>query len=236
MNLKEALNLREKEIITVIGAGGKTSLINKLASSINSKKILVSTTTKIYVPPKELYDNMYILDSTKYKKCEKERVVVVGAYINLDNKIIGLDFYNLDKIEDDFDVLLIEGDGSKRKKLKGWNINEPVVYPKTTKVIGVLDITSYDMCINDKNIHRLKEFEKLTNTKNKVTIENMVDIVINKNGMFKNTNCEKILLINKVETKKHLDIAKNLINSINKNEHNIKIIYGSILNDLFYCV
>lgn len=201
MNLKEALNLREKEIITVIGAGGKTSLINKLASSINSKKILVSTTTKIYVPPKELYDNMYILDSTKYKKCEKERVVVVGAYINLDNKIIGLDFYNLDKIEDDFDVLLIEGDGSKRKKLKGWNINEPVVYPKTTKVIGVLDITSYDMCINDKNIHRLKEFEKLTNTKNKVTIENMVDIVINKNGMFKNTNCEKILLINKVETK-----------------------------------
>ncbi|MDX5709315.1 putative selenium-dependent hydroxylase accessory protein YqeC, partial [Clostridioides difficile] len=54
----ELSNIIEKnEIITVVGAGGKTSFINYFANFYRDKlKVLLTTTTKIYVPND--YDNI----------------------------------------------------------------------------------------------------------------------------------------------------------------------------------
>ena len=46
---------------------------------------------------------------------------------------MGLDFEDFKFLEDKFDLILIEGDGSKRKNLKGWNDNEPAVYEENNK-------------------------------------------------------------------------------------------------------
>lgn len=48
---------------------------------------------------------------------------------------------------------------AQREKLKGWNAKEPVVYHRTTKTIGILDITSFGMNINEENIHRVEIFK-----------------------------------------------------------------------------
>ncbi|MCB5943016.1 putative selenium-dependent hydroxylase accessory protein YqeC, partial [bacterium 210820-DFI.6.52] len=73
-------------------------------------------------------------------------------------------------------------------KLKGWRYDEPLVHPKTTKNIGVLDITAYDMYINDKYIHRLDEFLKICGeVESRITLENLKNIVLNRNGLFKNS-------------------------------------------------
>ncbi|PBH77305.1 hydroxylase, partial [Clostridioides difficile] len=124
----ELSNIIEKnEIITVVGAGGKTSLINYFANFYRDKlKVLLTTTTKIYVPND--YDNIIItIDGTVIPSiCHG--ITVCGSYINNENKLVSIDSSILDEIVDQFDLVLIEGDGSKRKKLKGWNAKEPVVY------------------------------------------------------------------------------------------------------------
>ncbi|HSQ90336.1 selenium cofactor biosynthesis protein YqeC [Romboutsia sp.] len=225
--LENMIKLGPKEIISVVGAGGKTSFINYIANKYKDKmRVLITATTKIYVPSKNIYNNIHMLDEDKKIIISKDLgITVIGKYINKEKKIVGLDFKELEHLIPKFDLILIEGDGSKRKKLKGWNNKEPIVYPKSTKTIGILDITSYNMEINDKNIHRLEELRKITNINNtKVDINNLVDIVLNKNGLFKNACGQEILLINRIKSNHDKNIAKQLICEINKYKNDLTII------------
>lgn len=231
MELSKIVEKNKHEVITVVGAGGKTSFINFLANYYrNDLKVLLTTTTKIYIPQKKYYDSIFMLNENKEIRLEqKPSITICGKYINDEKKIVGLDFDELENLEPKFDLTLIEGDGSKRKKLKGWSETEPVVYEKTTKTVGILDITSCNLEINDKNIHRLNEFKKITAIKNKkVTINNLKDVVLNENGLFKNSIGKKILFINKVEDNYYEDLTMQLIKEIKKEKHDISIIYGSI--------
>ncbi|NMS91643.1 putative selenium-dependent hydroxylase accessory protein YqeC [Clostridioides difficile] len=224
----------KNEIITVVGAGGKTSFINYFADFYRYElKVLLTTTTKIYVP--DNYENIIMtIDGTVIPSiCHG--VTVCGSYINSENKIVGIDSSILDKIIDKFDLVLIEGDGSKKKKLKGWNNGEPVVYHKTTKTVGILDITSFGMDINEENIHRLDIFKKIANldTYNNdsnptVNLQNLKSIILNPNGLFKNYCGEKVLFINKVENEKYKNLAIKLIKGIKEDESKMEIFYGSI--------
>lgn len=235
MDFVDILKLSKHEVISVVGAGGKTSLINYIANRYRyNKKVLMTTTTKIYIPNKDVYDDMYIVGAKAGITIPKAAgVTVVGKYI-IEEKIVGVNFEDLKKLIPNFDLILIESDGSRRKKLKGWNNEEPVVYYNSTKTIGVLDITSYGMSIKDNNIHRLEELKKITDINNiKININNLVDVVLNKNGLFKNSYGEKILFINKVENKENEEVAKILIQKINEHKHNLSIVYGSIKDDCF---
>jgi len=239
MGLIDTFKIKDKDIITIIGAGGKTSLMYSASSLLRNKyKVLVTTTTHIYIPDKNIYDEIIMINdfTNKYYQSilenNKNGVYVVGNYIVNNCKIKGLTFEMLYKIIHNFDIVIIEGDGSKEKSLKGWNELEPVIYPKTTKTIGLLDITSIGLDINEENIHRVDRFLDIINdySANKVTIEHLEKIVLNENGLFKINKGENILFINKVESTIDKINTLNLIKNIKcKNNSNISnYIYGSI--------
>lgn len=244
MNLIDTFKINNKDIITIIGAGGKTSLMFSASSLLrNDYKVLVTTTTHIYVPDNNLYDKIIMLthfENENYNNIlqnNKNGVYVIGSHIVNNSKIKGLTFDMLDKITPYFDVVIIEGDGSKEKSLKGWNDNEPVIYPKTTKTIGIVDISSIGIDINEENIHRVDKFLEIINdySNNKVNIEHLEKLILNKNGLFKFYKGEKILFINKVEDINKRKNALNIIKDIkNENQSYIdKFIYGSIFNNEF---
>ncbi len=239
MGLIDTFKIKDKDIITIIGAGGKTSLMYSASSFLRNKyKVLVTTTTHIYVPDEDIYDEILMLNDftdesyISILKNNKNGVYVVGNYIVNNCKIKGLTFEMLDKIIPYFDIIIIEGDGAKEKSLKGWRDLEPVIYPKTTKIIGVLDITSIGLDINEENIHRVDKFLDITNDycANKVSIEHLEKLILNKNGLFKINKGENILFINKVESTIDKINTLNLIKNIKeKNNSNISnYIYGSI--------
>lgn len=244
MNLIDTFKINNKDIITIIGAGGKTSLMFSASSLLrNDYKVLVTTTTHIYIPDNNLYDKIIMLthfENENYNNIlqnNKNGVYVIGSHIVNNSKIKGLTFDMLDKITPYFDVVIIEGDGSKEKSLKGWNDNEPVIYPKTTKTIGIVDISSIGIDINEENIHRVDKFLEIINdySNNKVNIEHLEKLILNKNGLFKFYKGEKILFINKVEDINKRKNALNIIKDIkNENQSYIdKFIYGSIFNNEF---
>lgn len=244
MNLIDTFKINNKDIITIIGAGGKTSLMFSASSLLrNDYKVLVTTTTHIYVPDNNLYDKIIMLthfENENYNNIlqnNKNGVYVIGSHIVNNSKIKGLTFDMLDKITPYFDVVIIEGDGSKEKSLKGWNDNEPVIYPKTTKTIGIVDISSIGIDINEENIHRVDKFLEIINdySNNKVNIEHLEKLILNKNGLFKFYKGEKILFINKVEDINKRKNALNIIKDIkNENQSYIdKFVYGSIFNNEF---
>ncbi|MCC3866844.1 selenium cofactor biosynthesis protein YqeC [Terrisporobacter mayombei] len=249
MNLIDTFDIKNKDIITIVGAGGKTSLMFSASSLLRKDyKVLLTTTTNIYVPSEKFYDKMIMLSEMKNNDynnlIEKSNngVYVIGNKIvnNVESnksKIKGLSFEVLDKITPYFDIVIIEGDGSKEKPLKGWKDLEPVVYNKTTKTIGVVDIKTIGLNINEDNIHRLDEFLKIINDKEsqKVKVKHLKSVILDKNGLFKFSGGEKILFINKTENIKDKRNATLLINKVKyENSSYInKFIYGSILKNEF---
>ena len=105
MNLIDTFKINNKDIITIIGAGGKTSLMFSASSLLrNDYKVLVTTTTHIYVPDNNLYDKIIMLthfENENYNNIlqnNKNGVYVIGSHIVNNSKIKGLTFDMLDKI------------------------------------------------------------------------------------------------------------------------------------------
>ena len=54
MSLKEIIDIKNNYIISIVGCGGKTTLMYLLANELKTdNKVLVSTTTKIFSPTKD---------------------------------------------------------------------------------------------------------------------------------------------------------------------------------------
>lgn len=237
MKLRELLDLKKESIVSIVGAGGKTSLMFNLAEELKEdSKVLVTTTTKIFMPNKDQYDYMCLnkKDYLDYSQINNKGIYIFGSSLNKAGKVVGLDSSTIETVSESFNYTLIEADGSKMKPIKGWGINEPVIYQKTNKTIGVLDIKTIGKTINGTNVHRLKEFLKLTNStiNEPINIQHIISLILHSNGLFKNALGERILFINKVENADELFLANKLLEALLE-KSNIcfnKVIIGSLMS------
>ena len=201
---------------------------------------LVTTTTKIYIPLEDKYD-FICTDSEmlpRYTHIKENGIYILGSGVNGENKMLGLSEKQIDGLAPHFDYILIEADGAKEKQLKGWNEFEPVIYGKTTKTVGIIDIQAFEMVINEDNVHRSKIFCEITGAKQGETVklEHLSKLIMHPQGLFKGAQGEKILYINKVEGPNDLILAKSLVNEINLKDEKLidKVVIGSLKNDVYY--
>ena len=241
MKLKDIIGIEKGQVVSIVGAGGKTTLMFKLANELKDKgKVLVTTTTKIYKPNKNEVD--YLSTGKEgYEFIKNNKAYGIYAYgedINKEDKLIGIEPNLVEYLKSNFDYILIEADGSKRKDLKAWNENEPIICSVNNKYIGVLSLNTIDIEINNNNIHRIEEFLNLANSNigEKVSLDILIEIIFNKKGLFKSSVGENILFLNKAENIKE-DILTLFLNKIiNKNKEVKllnKVVYGSLKYNSF---
>ncbi|WP_315110956.1 selenium cofactor biosynthesis protein YqeC [Clostridium intestinale] len=237
MKLKDALDVRLGDVITIVGAGGKTTLMFTLGEELRGEgKVLITTTTKIYMPETHQFDFLEI-DFHKFNRnVINKGIYIYGESVDSENKIKGLSLKLLEKQLHKFDYVLVEGDGSKKKPLKGWREDEPVVSSNTTRTVGVLSIEVVGKKINEGNIHRVDRFLDITNSNlgEVIDLEMITSLVFHEKGLFKDTKGEKILFINKVESYKDKMLAECLKEKIKKinNGYIDKIICGSLRGEV----
>lgn len=137
-----------EKVISIVGAGGKTTLVHKLAREYHrrGKGVLVTTTTHMYVEADtDLSCDFFALRD----KIIKDGYCMAGQKISGQKiseqskpKMCGLPYDLLDKLIKDMpqalDYVIIEADGAKHHSLKYPAADEPVIYPDTTDVIIVL--------------------------------------------------------------------------------------------------
>ena len=238
MKIKDIIKFKNNEVISIVGAGGKTSLMNLLAKEISlDENVLITTSTKIYKPNKNDVDYLYLnyeeLISNLYKK---NSIFAYGSNLNSDNKLIGIKLKEIKDLKKYFNKIVIEADGSKCKDLKAWNESEPVISNDTTITLGVLSLSTVGMEINDENIHRLEIFKGLIKDKNSTNVDLniLIQIIFNENGLFKNSNGRRILFLNKLDKYNNdIDIFLKLIKENNKDKLIEKVIYGSLKENKF---
>lgn len=129
--------------ISFVGAGGKTSLIKYLAevSAKRGKKVAITTTTKIYA-------------ESPFKLLENDGVLVNGNPIfigkSIENgKLTALSENEIEMIAKEFNLVLIEADGAKRKPIKFPAAFEPVIPDLTEKVFVVAGLDALYKKIKD---------------------------------------------------------------------------------------
>ena len=124
--ITDALQVRlpEHAVISVTGAGGKTSLIFAWARELAAagKSVIITTTTHMYRPEHMEEDGIRIVVSDDPERPDK--VMAPPADI-------------LDSLRETADVVLIEADGSRRMPLK-WPAEWEPVIP---------DYTDYTVCV-----------------------------------------------------------------------------------------
>ena len=199
------LGIHKKDVVCITGAGGKTSLMFRLAQEAKRQdfKVLVTTSTKILVPGGDQYDRLD-LSGTLFSGGS---VLAPGIYVGglptpVSDKMTGVDMHLLAAQRKLFDLVLIEADGAAAKPLKGWNSTEPVIPEFTTKTIGVLDIQTIGRIICAALVHRVEIFSGLTGGKvgETVTMEHLARVVSHNQGLFADAQGTEILYINKVES------------------------------------
>ena len=139
-------------IIAVVGSGGKTTLIKKLAAQYHSegKTVLVTATTHMFLEEDTLLTDdagmiLQALNETGY----------VMAGIPDGEKIKALSTETFDAVCACTDVVLVEADGSRMRPLKFPNSTEPVIPEHTDEIIVVCGLNAIGQKAQDV-CHRLE--------------------------------------------------------------------------------
>lgn len=140
MDLEELVQMccRQHKVISLVGAGGKTTLMYELAKRCSGRglKVLVSTTTHIAEPKSHFATD----------KDEVLRLWETGTYAVIGERTSGKKLSmpsagKLNELMEEADTVLLEADGSKRMPCKVPAGHEPMLLPKTSLVIGVMGMS-----------------------------------------------------------------------------------------------
>ena len=230
-------NIKKGDVITITGSGGKTSLMFTLANELSTLgKVLVTTTTKIYVPQNSLFEELLLSDFTF--KGSNKNIFVAGKKI-IDNKLQGLSYEEINRLKNDFDFVLIEGDGAKEKLLKEWSEFEPCIPNFSNKIIGVVNMDILNNKLTNENVHRFELFaDKFSNYIYQNTSKDFLVEYILKAQYFKNSQTkDKYIFFNGIDGENLLDkfsLAIATCNTLTQNNFAPKLILGSVKEGIIY--
>lgn len=161
MILKDALGLQNGEMLSLIGAGGKTTTLFRLAHELweEGEKVLVTTTTKIFKPTKPHVHKLYLTHDLQALLSElaklKEPVIVgVGCGVDKVGKLLGLPPEWFDSLKGKMDWILIEADGAAMHPFKVPAEYEPVVPSRSTTTAWVMGIKVLGQPLTSQWVHR----------------------------------------------------------------------------------
>ena len=152
----------KNKIIAVIGAGGKTTLIHRLAEEYRRKgaSVLVSTTTHMLVEP----DTDLSCDSfAVMEKIKKTGYCMAGAVCPENSaKMQSLPEQMLHDLMKQVDYALIEADGAKHYPFKVPAEHEPVIYQITTHILIVESMQAFNHPLSEV-CFRLEKAQEILN-------------------------------------------------------------------------
>ncbi len=238
-NLSSLLGLTDSHILTFIGGGGKTSLMNTLGIEFAKQRIptLLTTTTHIlkpdFLPSKACIEEENLEQITSFFTNLEEDILPLAAlgipektiYNKVKWKSPSINFMKKlslfsRKYSNISLRILCEGDGSKRLPIKLPKDGEPVFFPKTDTVIGVIGLSClgkpikemlfrYELLpeliftqkkkqltdVSDQSSQTQKNFTKLPQTTHNITTDFLYWLCLSENGLRKNISSEKFCIV-----------------------------------------
>lgn len=199
VNLADLFVQKRNTWISVIGGGGKTSVMQSLARSFNArgKSVLMTTTTKIQSPQVYSWDADYIFTNKKeiLNFVSSKAVSVLYAEQSPDvQKLTVPDSDTLETLRQRFDVVICEADGSRHLPIKIHSNRDPVIPKWNDFTLCLVGAWAFGKSVSE-NVFGIENIENSAFL-NGIIDKQFIDYYLSScQGLFKNTNAKNRAVI-----------------------------------------
>ena len=222
MNSLKALRLdQEKDlsIISIVGAGGKTTALFQLARQLLELKprVLVTATSHLGTWQTQFADHHIIVDEKSDIQLPFAGIILITGKIEnerttpISQRVLDWlrEISKADKIP-----LLIEADGSRQRSLKAPADHEPPIPDFTELVLHVSGLSALGKPLSDENVHRAEIFSQITGRGigESITTQDLLKILTHPKGGLKNVpvNAKRVAVLNQADTPELQSIGGSL--------------------------
>ncbi len=165
MQLIDLLPHKKQGIISITGAGGKTSIMFHLAKQFagSGLRVLTTSTTKIYPPTSQQSEVVIVaenaeltIEEIRLKARTHQHISALSSYTEEKNKLVGFppDEINIFQESRLFDRIIVEADGAAGRSLKFPADHEPVIPQNTAIWIGVIGLDILGLGFSEERVFR----------------------------------------------------------------------------------
>ena len=245
-SLREGLMLEGGGVVSLVGGGGKTSLMFKLARELSmaGDTVLTTTTTKIFEPTPDQTGRVILSGSVPavLERADEllDRHLHITAAVGLlpesgklrgfGPEIIG-EFWNSGL----FKWIIVEADGAAGKPLKAPAAHEPVIPACTGRLVGVVGLNAVGQPLNDRLVFRSDQFSRLTGLRagSDITEAAIADVFTCENGLFKGfyPQVMRIAFLNQADVKGNLAAGRRVVRILSqrRNVDLNRVVIGQII-------
>lgn len=199
-----------KSVVALVGAGGKTSLMYRLARQLvwMGKTVVTTTTTKIFPPTGEQSPSLALLaddpelsgleehlDEVRHVTVASSRLSEAGKLQGVEDKVVSL----LGRIAD---YVLVEADGAAGRAVKAPAEWEPVIPSAVSLIIPVVGLDSLGKPATDQWVFRLERFYAVTGLRpeEEITPKAIARLLCHPEGGLKHASDTKVIpFLNKLD-------------------------------------
>lgn len=195
MLLSTALRIHPKDVVTLVGGGGKTTAMFRLAGELQAmdRRVVTTMTTKIFVEQMARAPARLILEGEGAllaqlggALADHGHVLIAGGTIVEQEKVQGVPPELLNRIaaHPAVDVVIVEADGSRRLPFKAPAAHEPVIPSSATIVAPMIGLDVLGLPLNAEHVHRPTLVAELTGAAlgDPVTPEMMAAVLAHRDG------------------------------------------------------
>ncbi len=209
----------EGGVISIVGGGGKTTLMFRLAREIASagETVLTTTTTKILLPqvtqsPAVLLSPRpgFVLEQAPGYLEKHRHLTAARGLLPGPNKLLGFTAAEIEELAGGglFRWILVEADGARHRPLKMPARHEPVIPSCSRLVIAVVGLEAIGQPLTEEHVFRSRLFAKRTGLKlgEDVTELAVARALSHTRGIMKGcpAGALRYVFLNKAETKGRL--------------------------------
>lgn len=173
MTLVEAFSIGEKEVISLVGAGGKTTLLYALGRELSALRCgtILTTTTKILEPVPSpfflqfLSPELRVVKKWVTKHLHHHQCLLLARKRLPDGKLEGIcpewveELFLMGGVSN----IVNEADGAAGRPLKAPREGEPVIPDNTTLLVPVMGIDGMGRPLNEETVFRSAIASRLLN-------------------------------------------------------------------------
>ena len=258
MRLHQALNVKANDVISFVGAGGKTTAALRLMGELAGieRWVVFTTTTKILEPIPRENECLLLAEEeealarvpellTRYPKVflarrrlEEVDLTALGEsdrdYPMHPNKLEGVTSSLVDHLAGRLSeaVILVEADGACHRALKAPAAYEPLVPASTTILVPMADLTVLGKPLTEQHVHRPELVAGLTGAAlgQPVTVEMVATVLSHPQGGLKGLpeQARAIPILNQVAEGRPLDEASEISRLVLQNERIERVVIASL--------
>ncbi len=233
ISLTESLMIDDRGVISLVGAGGKTTLMYRLAGELSGKAgpVLTTTTTKIRPPERGESPEIVMAPTADTLLAQAESRVKAGRTLFTaaggltdSGKLVGLRPEVVDRIWQSgmFGWIIVEADGASGRPLKAPAAHEPVIPGSSKWVVALAGLDGIGCPLGDSVVFRITLFSKMTRIeRGGVVTEAAVADLLNRNdGIMKGSpkGAKRVVFLNKSDLAGRLQVGRNVLLSLQELE------------------